>query len=544
MGRGVRAAPHRIISAYPTGLPMSDLFPAMRRREFLAGAVLGTPALLLSGHAFAAVDPFPLGVAAGEPLPDGFVIWTRLATDPLAADGLGGIDRPVPLTWEVATDDTFRHIAARGEAVARPERASAVHVELAGLAPDRPYWYRFTAMGARSPVGRAWTAPAPGAEVARLRMTAASCSHWEMGYFSAYRHMAQDAESRLTLFLGDYIYEDSAAPERQKQAVRAYGMPEAKTLADYRRRYALHRTDADLRALHAAAACVATWDDHEVQNDYSGIWPQDVDVKPAEFVKRRAAAYRAFCENMPLRLSRVLRPDGSFRISRRFQWGTLAQFDVLDGRQFRSPPACIDGLASHRGHMASLSCPDLEDESRTYLGFDQERWLYDGFARSHARWNLLVQNLLIAPLKVQTPQDTLLWTDSWNGFGAARRRLIDALADTRLSNPVTLAGDYHSTWLNDLRRDFDRPNDPAVAAEVVVTSITSNGPPAEALNAALPANPHIRYFDALHRGYTALDLTPERLDVRCMAISDRADPRATVAVLQQRQVLAGKAGFA
>lgn len=517
---------------------------ALPRRQFLAGALIAAPALLTAGRSLAAADPFALGVAAGEPLPDGFVLWTRIAPDPLAEDGLGGNASPVPVRWEVALDENFRRIAAHGEATALPERASAVHVEVSGLAPDRPYWYRFTALGVQSPIGRAWTAPAPGARVERLRMTAASCSHWELGYFAAYRHMAADEESRLTLFLGDYIYEDGPRTPPRPGAVRSYAMPEPTTLAQYRRRYALHRTDPDLRALHAATACVATWDDHEVQNDYSGIWSQDAEVSPADFVKRRAAAYRAFCENMPVRISQVMRADGSFRLNRRFGWGSLAQFDVLDGRQFRSPPACIEGLASHRGHMASTACADLEDPSRTYLGFDQERWLYDGFARSKARWNLLVQNLLIAPLEIKTPSDTLIWTDTWNGFGAARRRLIDAMAETRLSNPVTLAGDYHSAWLNDLRRDFHKPQEAPVAAEIVVTSITSNGPPAEAMTAALPANPHIRFFDAAHRGYTAIDLTAERLDVRCMAIADRADPRTTVSVLHQRQVEAGKPGFA
>lgn len=522
---------------------LSPLLSPLPRRRFL-GAALATPALLTAGRALAASDPFALGVAAGEPLPDGFVIWTRIAPDPLAEDGLGGNHNPVPVAWEVATDSSFRRIAAHGTATASPERASAVHVEVSGLSPDRPYWYRFTALGVQSPVGRAWTAPAPGADVAALRMTAASCSHWEMGWFSAYRHMAADEESRLTLFLGDYIYEDSASPERRKQAVRAYGMGEAMTLTDYRRRYALHRTDPDLRALHAANACVATWDDHEVQNDYSGIWPQDADVTPATFLKRRNAAYRAFCENMPVRLSQVMRADGSFRLNRRFDWGRLVRFDVLDGRQFRSPPACIDGIASHRGHMAPASCPDFDDPSRTFLGFAQERWLYDGWAASRSRWNFVVQNLLVAPLRVDAPDGAMLWTDTWNGFGAARRRMLDAMVATRLANPVTLAGDYHSFWLNDLRPDFDRPNSPAVAAEVVVTSITSNGPPAEGIQAALSDNPHIRYFDAAHRGYVAIDLTRDRMAAHCMAISDRADPRASLSVLQTRNVEAGRPGFA
>lgn len=513
------------------------------RRHFLIGAAVA-PAILSVAHAATRSDPFALGVAAGEPEQDGFVLWTRIAPDPLATDGLGGLSGAVPIRWEVAADDRLARIVAHGMAEALPTHGGAVHVEVTGLRPDRPHWYRFTALGVQSPVGRAWTAPAPEAMPARLRMTAASCSHWELGYFSAYRHMAEDAESRLTLFLGDYIYEDGVLPERRAQTVRSYGMGAARTLADYRRRYALHRTDPDLRALHAAAACVAVWDDHEVQNDYSGISSQDRATAVPEFLRRRAAAYRAYCENMPVRLSRVMRGDGSFRLNRRLHWGRLAQFDALDGRQFRSPQACVDGVASRRGRMAPLDCPDFDDPSRTYLGFAQERWLYDGFARSRARWNLLVQNLLVAPLKVATPTETLLWTDTWNGFGAARRRLIDAMVGTRLANPVTLAGDYHSAWLANLRQDFDRPNTPAVASEIVVTSITSNGPPADGIIAALPANPHIRYFDAANRGYTSIDLTPERLDVRCMAINDRRDPRSAVRVLHRAEVAAGRPGFA
>lgn len=520
------------------------VLPSLDRRRFVAGALIGAPALLIHGRALAARDPFALGVASGEPVPDGFVIWTRIAPDPLAADGLGGNAAVMPVRWEVATDDRFRRIVAQGDAVARPELASAVHVEVSGLRPERPYFYRFLASGLSSPTGRAWTAPREDTATGPLRFTAATCSHWELGYFAAYRHMAAEADSRLTLFLGDYIYESTATGERLKQTVRSYGMPPALTLADYRRRYALHRTDPDLRALHAAAACVATWDDHEVEDDYSGIWAADRAVTPAAFAARRTAAYRAFCENMPVRLSRVMRADGSFRLNRRLRWGRLAQFDILDGRQFRSPGACTTGLPTARGHMAPVGCADLEDPSRTYLGFEQERWLYDGWANSPARWNVAVQNLLIAPLTVEGPDGPTIWTDTWNGFGAARRRLIDAMIGTGLSNPVTLAGDYHSFWCNDLRRDFSRPTDPAVAAEFVVSSITSTGPPDQGIKAALPANPHIRYFDAAHRGYLSVDLSHDRMDTRCMAISDRTDRQATVRVLHAQSVEAGRPGLA
>ncbi|ONF95735.1 alkaline phosphatase D family protein [Sphingomonas jeddahensis] len=521
-----------------TSLPLA-------RRHFLVAGLVGAPALLVSGRALAATDPFALGVASGEPLPDGFVIWTRIAAEPLAEDGSGGCRTPVPVRWEVAEDDRFARIVARGDATAHPAMAGAVHVDVHGLRADRPYWYRFVAAGVNSPTGRAWTAPSLGSDPAALRFTAATCSHWEWGYFSAYRHMAAEEDSKLTLFLGDYIYESTATGERAKQVVRSYAMPEAMTLSDYRRRYALHRTDRDLQSLHAAAACVAIWDDHEAQNDYSGIWPQDVTVSPAAFAARRLAAYRAFCENMPLRLSQVMRPDGSFRINRRLHWGRLAQFDAVDGRQFRSRQACIDGdQASRRGRIAPADCPDFTDPSRTFLGFEQERWLYDGWASSNARWNLLVQNLLVAPMRFGTGDAAKLWTDTWNGFGAARSRMIEAMAGTRLANPVTLAGDYHSWWMTDLHQDPDKPASAPVATEIAVTSITSTPPPGEGIKAAMRDNPHIRYFEQEERGYLSVNLTRAALNARLMAISDRRSARATVRMLREAVVESGKSGWA
>ncbi|MBB5712875.1 alkaline phosphatase D family protein [Sphingomonas xinjiangensis] len=520
-----------------TALPLA-------RRHFLAAGIAGAPAVLLSGRALAASDPFSLGVASGEPLADGFVIWTRIAPEPLAEDGSGGARMSAPVRWEVAEDERFARVVARGEAVAQPAMAGAVHVDVRGLRADRLYWYRFIAAGVNSATGRAWTAPAPAVDPAALHFTAATCSHWEAGYFSAYRHMTAEEDSKLTLFLGDYIYESTATGERAKQMVRSYAMPEATTLGDYRRRYALHRTDRDLQSLHAAAACVAIWDDHEAQNDYSGIWSQDAAVTPAAFAARRLAAYRAFCENMPLRLSQVMRPDGSFRINRRFQWGRLAQFDAVDGRQFRSRQACVDGLPSRRGRIAPADCPDFADPSRTFLGFEQERWLYDGWARSNARWNLLVQNLLVAPMRFGKGDTAKLWTDTWNGFGGARSRLIEAMAATRLANPVTLAGDYHSWWMTDLRSDFDKPGERPVATEIAVTSITSTPPPGEGIKAAMADNPHIRYFEQGARGYLSVSLTDKSLEARLMAISDPRARHATSRILRRGLVENGKAGWA
>lgn len=521
---------------------MPLLSTGISRRRLVTAAAVGFPAILTCGRAFAAQDPFTQGVASGDPLADGFVIWTRIAPDIFAEDGMGGAPDGLPVRWEVARDEGFRHIVKVGEALARRAFGSTLHIEVSGLEPDRSYWYRFIAQGVNSPTGRAWTAPRPDAAVDRVRFTAASCSHWEWGYFSAYRHMAQEEDSRFTLFLGDYIYESPGQPLVGGR-VRSYGdLPEADSLANYRRRYALHHSDPDLQALHAAAPAIAIWDDHEVQDDYSGIWSKQLDqLPPARFRQRRQAAYQAFVENLPVRLSRVMRPEG-YRINNRLLWGRLAQFDALDGRQFRSPPACIE-QGSGKGHMTAIDCPDLEDPSRTFLGFEQERWLYEGWNRSTAEWNVLVQNLLIAPMVFDTPKGPVIWTDTWNGFGAARRRLIDAMVSSGIRNPVTLAGDYHSFWANNLYRDFDKPGQKPVAAEFVVSSITSSGPPESFYKNAMHANPQIRYFDSTHRGYMAFDLGSDRLDVRMMAISDRTDREATARILHSASVEAGVPGL-
>lgn len=514
--------------------------PIIDRRRLLelgAGA-LAAPAVLRGGRA-SGKPVFSLGVASGDPWPDGFVIWTRLAPDPFADDG--GLRDPVTVSWRISLDEAFRHVVASGEVVARPDSAHAVNVEVSGLRPDRPYWYQFTALGEQSPVGRARTAPAPNADNTRLKLAVASCAHWELGYFSAYRHMAAE-EPDLVLFLGDYIYEYSLGAGRAAEIVRPYGLAEATDLAGYRRRYALHRTDADLQALHAAAACVATWDDHEVQDDYSGVWSKLPEVAVGEFLRRRAAAYQAFCEHMPLRL-RAVRREGGFRLYRRLRFGRLADIFVLDGRQYRSRQPCAEGMASRKGKVAAETCADLSDPSRTLLGFDQERWLYDEIGRGGQGWNILAQDLLVAPLRVDLGDGQGgYWTDTWDGFTASRDRLLRAIVASQLKNPVVLSGDYHSFWVNDLKTDFRDPGSATVATEFVGTSITSNGPAYDPIIKAMASNPHIKFFDSRQRGYMLVDIRRDQLETRLMTISDRRDQNATRDELRRFAVANGRPG--
>jgi alkaline phosphatase D len=442
--------------------------------------------------------------------------------------------------WEVAADDTMRDVIRSETAEADSRFAHSVHVEVDGLEPGRFYWYRFTALGQQSLVGRTMTAPAQNARPDRMRFAFASCSNWQAGYFSAYRHMAEENPD-LVLFLGDYIYEYSDTGANADGVLREHDGPTAIDLAGYRNRYALYRTDPDLQALHAAAPCLMTWDDHEVENDYANEWSQHVESAPEDFLRRRAAAYQAYYEHMPLRARSI--PRGSaLRIYERFRFGDLVTFSVLDGRQYRTKQPCeVPPLRA--GHVAPDSCTERVDPTRTLLGSEQEQWLFDGFKQSDAAWNIIAQEQLVAQLRQKNSNGTSgYWTDGWDGYPAARQRILDAISSIRLANPVLIGGDIHSYWVTDLKVDFNNPSSPAVATEFVGTSITSDPPPYDLIMAALPENPHVRYFESRYRGYVAVDLFRDRMETRLQVISDRRDPKATVATLKRFVVESGKAG--
>ncbi len=487
-------------------------------------------------------DPFSLGVASGDPAHDGFVLWTRLAPEPLSADPAtpGGMSGgPVPVGYEIAADPAMKTVLRRGTALAEPDFAWSVHVEVAGLAPARPYWYRFAVGSAESPIGRAMTAPLPGAPLQRLRFGFVSCSNYELGYFSAYRHLAEE-QPDFAIFLGDYIYEFVG----RRPGVRRHSDGiEASDLRTYRNRYAQYRTDPDLQRLHAEVPALMTWDDHEVQNDYADQWSETFD-DPAKFLKRRAAAYRAFYEHMPLRPS-LSHPDGPYmRIYDRFAFGDLAAFSLLDGRQYRSREACYAPPDKGGGHQETeTGCPELLDPRRSFLGLAQEQWLYDGLARSRTRWNVIAQDQLMAEFRERTGDGSIAyWTDDWNGYPAARKRLLTHLRDAAIRNPVVIGGDIHSFWANDLKLDSTDPRAPVIATEFVGTSITSFGPPYDTFIQWMPDNPHVHFFESRRRGYVAVDLAPERMEVAMRVVSDVTDPKATIATLKNFVVENGRAG--
>ncbi len=507
------------------------------RRTFLARALALAAAGFAAPRSFRAIaaprfkaPPFTLGVASGAPEPEGILLWTRLAPEPL---GDGGLDEAaIDVRWEIAHDEKFSRIARRGTTTAEPGRAHAVHVEAAGLEPAREYFYRFLAGDEASPVGRTRTAPAAGAQVAGLRIALASCQQYEQGWYTAHRHLVADAPD-LVAFVGDYIYESSWGRDH----VRKHHTPEPLTLADYRRRYAQYKTDPDLQAAHAFAPWIVTWDDHEVDNDYANDQGEDL---MADFLARRTAAYRAFFEHMPIRPS-VLRPDGEVRIYGSHAWGSLANLFVLDDRQYRAHQSCPK---PGRGgsNVVGPSCTDREAPGRTLLGAAQERWLDSALAQSTSRWNIVVQQTLVAPAGRDTDKGRQHWTDGWDGYPWARARFLDSLAVSKAANPVVLGGDVHANYVCDLHRDPARADSPVIATEFCGTSITSQGPDTKRTTAIREANPHIRFADGTRRGYVLLDFGRESALAKLRVVETVKKPDAGVATIASFAVEAGRPG--
>lgn len=515
------------------------------RMTALAAAGAMSPGRAANGRPGASY-PFTLGVASGSPLPDAVVIWTRILFDPLNAAAMPPLAYAV--RWEMAEDEGFRRIVARGMASAPPALAHSVHVDVTGLAPDRWYWYRFLLGDTVSPVGRTRTAPAPNTMPGQLKLAVASCQHWEFGSYAAHRHIAAAAPD-LVAFLGDYIYE--WGPYQLHHPLAARRTAESFTLAEYRARYAQYKTDPDLQAAHVAAPWIVTWDDHEVANDYANDHDERLDP---HFAERRAAAYQAFYEHMPLRLPApaATAPGGfgDLRMYQRYDWGRLARFHVLDDRQYRAYPAC---LPPGRGGSSSVylrDCPALRDPSRTMLGAQQQAWLEQGLQSSRARWNILAQQTLMAQnsqVPLRTEQDGRYWTDGWDGYPMARQRLYDALRASRAANPLVLSGDVHSFFAAELRRRPLRPvsaANPVLATEFCGGSVTSPSRPQARTAQYVAMNPELKFGRSDLRGYMLLTLTPDDCVALFQALDDVHDPASGVTTLARFRVANGKPGLA
>lgn len=475
------------------------------RREFIAQlsafglALSGIPRLPILVRPRFVANPFSLGVGSGDPGPDGVVLWTRLAPDPLNGGGMTG--EAVNVRWEIATDDQMRDVVRRGSAVARPDLGHSVHVEVEGLRPSAWYWYRFDVAGESSVIGRTRTGPGANTVPDRYRFAFASCQHYENGLYTAYDHMARE-DIELVAHLGDYIYEYSTPANAQTEPVRRHQPWETVSLEQYRNRYALYKTDPALQAAHAAFPWVVTWDDHEVDNNYAADVPQDRMPREA-FLTRRAAAYQAYYEHQPLRRASIPRgPD--MLLYRTIGAGRLARFHVLDTRQYRSDQACNDGIRP--------VCDEWASPSRVMLGDTQERWLHRGVEQSQARWNVLAQQISFSRIPDPgRPENEPM--DPWSGYPAARDRLLNWMAERQQKNFVVLTGDIHASFVMDVTRDAMRPEaSPTIATEFIGTSITSGRDGSDRWGQFRNYEttvPNMKYHNS-RRGYVRCEITADR----------------------------------
>ncbi len=490
----------------------------LTRRTFLAGT---TTALLASQWQAAGAltrlggtpvpgPPFTLGVASGDPRSTSVILWTRLAPDPLEGGGMPAVD--VPVDWEVATDDGFGTVVRSGTAPAVADLAHSVHVEVSGLEPDTWYSYRFTAGGYESPVGRTRTTPPAGDCTTPLRFAFASCQSYPSGYYTAHANLADEGHD-LVLWLGDYIYEGGVG-----SGVRQHNSAEVTDLPAYRNRYALYKSDLDLQASHHACPWSVVWDDHEVDNNYAGDVDQD-GSPTATFLQRRAAAYQAWYEHQPVRLSAPTGPD--LRIYRDLAWGDLVRFHLLDTRQYRSDQACFSG------GLIDPPCDELQNPDRTMLGATQESWLTEGLRSSGATWNVVAQQVIFSAMPLVGNYNM----DQWDGYPIERDRIRDVLAGDDVANPVVITGDIHASGVARVLADWDEDGSaPQVATELVGTSISStfNEELAGLAEIVIGGIPWVDYVNATQRGYVVCDVDRDAMVARYRVVDTALEPTSAV----------------
>ncbi len=526
----------------------------IERRTFLTGsagaaAALGTGGALARPAAAAATSAgaFRHGIASGDPLPDAVVLWTRVTPTAEALPGSGAGPR-VAVSWQVATDPDFRRVVAQGSTLTGPERDHTVKVDATGLAPATDYHYRFTLDRTTSPVGRTRTAPAPTSSPGRLRFALVSCSNWEAGYFSAYRHLAARGDLDAVLHLGDYVYEYGTGQYAYGQSNRVIRPHEPThemvSLADYRQRHAQYKTDPDLQALHAVVPWITTWDDHETANDAWSGGAENHQPDEGDWATRKAVARTAYDEWMPVRLSGTTALGDGVQVYRHLQFGRLADLTMLDLRSYRSQ------------QVATTDLRPVGDPARTITGDEQMRFLKDRLADNDAVWKLVGNPVMVSPVLFPPldkyvagpladmtgilPSDGVPYNvDQWDGYTADRRELVDFLADRGVTNTVFLTGDIHSAWACELPVDPGTyPLSRTVGVEMVATSVTSNnlddltGSPPRTSSLAVEdairaSNRHVKFLDFDSHGYSVLTITPQEAQMDWYVTSDRADQAAT-----------------
>ena len=506
----------------------------MKRRDFLITTLLTSGLIITDPWKSQAASipefsdsPFTLGVASGDTQSDRVIIWTRLAPKPLEGGGMPNIR--VPVGWKMAKDPKMTEIVGQGTVMATPELGHSVHVDVTQLEANQVYWYQFQVGNYESAIARTKTLPNPNASVDQIKFAFASCQDWQNGYYVAHKHLAEE-DLDFVVFLGDYIYERSG----NKNTVRQHQGDDCMTLEEYRNRYAEYKSDPNLQAAHHRFPWNMTWDDHEVDNNYANLIPEDKQ-NLEDFRLRRKEAYQAYYEHTPIRIS--FQAAEEMAIYRSFELGNLGKLIVLDTRQYRSDQPCGDG--------GKPRCQEATSKTATLLGSQQEQWLQSQLSKSSASWNIIAQQIMMAQYDLDPrPQTGLFNMDQWDGYVESRRRLLKFVHDNQISNPVVITGDIHSSWVNDLKLDFDDPRSPTVATEFVGTSISSLFPQqyVAAVNLARIANPHVKFFEGSKHGYVRCTLTPDYFQSDYRLVSSVLDPKASIDTLQSFLVKNGQPG--
>ena len=518
-----------------TGLMLSRREALRWTSALLLGAVPASAGALIapSTRRFAD-DPFKLGVASGDPLPDSVVLWTRLAPFPFDPAGVDPV--PFHVEWRMATDERMQQVVASGVAIASPELAHSVHVEVAGLRPRTDYFYQFACGGYESPIGHTRTAPLVGTAMEKVRFALAACQSFTDGYFAAYRDMAAH-DLDFILHVGDYVYESP-----YNDPVRRIPVPEAMDLWGYRALHAQYKLDPDLRAAHATAPWFAIWDDHEVANDwggdYGGTTPQE------QWSARKAAAFQAYYEHMPLRLS--ARPArGELRLYGRAVFGDLMELNLLDNRQYRDLPACLDSGVARRA-VSPATCPRILDEKRSLLGAQQEKWLLRGLGSQRSRWTVLGQSGVFAPLDLLEDEGLQLVQDGWDGFFAGRQRILDVLRQRNIANAVTLGGEIHTFYAGHVNAEPLNEKSKPLITEIITTSVSAGGGGEERYQSGqrlIAQQPFATYWDNRWRGYTLNEVTHKGWQADLRKVEDVRVPASPVNLLTRLEIEAGRVGL-
>ncbi|MFV0318638.1 MAG: alkaline phosphatase D family protein [Microthrixaceae bacterium] len=475
---------------------------------------------------------FALGVASGDALADRVLLWTRLVSEPTAADG-GSPTGPIEVAYDMATDEAFTDLVASGVTTATGDLGHSVHVDVTNLEPDTWYFYRFRAGDQTSPVGRTRTMPAPDADASQLKFVFASCQDYQWGYYAAWKNAAAEPDLDAVVFLGDYIYETNLGDlSPDKNGARVWANAGAFNLEEYRQRYAQTHSDPSLQAAHQAVPWIVTFDDHEVSNNYAGDVGQG-DVDQPNSGDRKRAAYQAWYENMPIRVEEVPTTFDEILVHRSSQFGTLATMYAIETRQNADVPPCRAPIEPGTPELAlsddGPDCAEREDPSRTNLGEEQEQWLSSGMAESTTTWNVLCNPLMMCSLNIGTPEEPEYTRDTWDGYPVVRERVLEGIRSNDVPGPVVVTGDWHATFVNEVK---ETPDGETIVPEFLATSMTT----VNFSQDYTAANPQVLYFEGTTHGYGLVTVTPEEFVCEFKSIGDVWDPDSPITQVETWKV--------